>query len=236
MKKRFIMAIGGLVMMTSVSLVLADPPFWKSLGLTPSQTVQFKAIQKNKNAVEDPAKADKEASTDNLASQVLAKSKDIVIRPILAQIWADTKTIQDTEDNYWEALSNALTPTLVAKLYLKDHQPQSQDFATPVDTPVAGVPTQTPFDWNAYVGLTPVLQAQWENKESTYKTAVQQIEQTRDSSLQQLSQEVQDSATDSLIQSTLTLLFSSVQSLHQTNRIFWTNSLSDFLSPTQEAK
>jgi hypothetical protein len=230
MRNRFKLLISALLIFLPASLALADQTFIHSLGLTAPQAAQLKTAQQTKKTTLDPAKIDRDSSTQNLAGQVLANAGDSTVQPVLNQILNDTQTIDSADDSYWQNLTSFLTPTAAAKLYLKDHHPKNQN-----PSPNPGAP-KPHYDWTAYFGLTPTLQAQFKTADEARSASVKPAQENADSYLAQLSQQVQGNAEDSVILGSLSLILSNVQTIHQTEEAFWAATLPGFLSPTQEAK
>jgi hypothetical protein len=153
----------------------------------------------------------------------------------LNQILSDNKTINATEDLFWTSVGAFLTPTQVAKLYLKGHHPKNQ---TPSPQMSAPKPTnsQPLYNWNAYFGFSKEVQAQLKAADQNRNGQMKTAREERDAALVQLNQLVQSNAADPAILGVLKTIFSDEKNEHATEQAFWETTLPGFLNPTQMAK
>ncbi len=209
----------------------ADQGWDQYLALNPDQKAQLKAANEKRKGPLEIVRQDKDQATQDLANQVLANAGDAVLQPLLNQVLDDMQVIDKSDDTYWSSLLNFLTPTQVAKLYLKGHQPKNPGPAAP--HPPGPHPS---FKWDAYFGFNPVTAQQFKAADQARNAQMKNAREDQEAAIEQLNQLVQSNAADSAIQPTLTTLFNAIQTEHQTEQSFWGATLPGFLSPTQMAK
>lgn len=228
----------ALLSVTAVALLSSPPCFadqaWDQyLGLNPTQQGQLKSANQAKNDTVKPAKADKDTATQNLMSQVLANTGDQALQPLLTRIQGDIQTIDGAEENYWQTINGLLTPTQVAKIFLKGHAPKNPSQNHPPPKPVNPQPS---FNWNAYFGFSKEIQSQLKTADQQRSAQAKTTREEMEAAADQLNQLVQSNAADSALQPTLATVFSDLHSQHALEQSFWGITLPAFLSPTQEAK
>jgi hypothetical protein len=223
----------GIVIFWGISPALADKAWDTYLGLNPTQRGQLKMAGKTRGNMAKPAREDKDAATQTLMTQVLANAGDSTLQPILTQILGDIKTMDGAEDSFWQAIQSFLSPTQVAKIFLKGHPPKNTAQNPPPPKPAN---PQPPFNWNAYFGFTKDQQIQLKAADQQKNTQVKPTQEEKEAAIQQLSQLVQTNAPDTSIQPTLTTLFNDIETEYAANQAFWGTTLPGFLSPTQMAK
>lgn len=216
----------------SASHCLAEQASDRYLGLNPGQKAQLKSANQAKNDAVKPSKTDKDTVTQNLMSQVLANAGDPALQPLLTQIQGDIQTIDGAEENYWQTLGGFLTPTQVAKIYLKSHPPKNPA-QTPPQKPAN---PQMSFNWNAYFGLGKDLKSQLKAADQQRSAQAKTTREEMETAVDQLNQLVQSNAADSAIQPTLSTILTDLHSQHSLEQTFWGATLPGFLSPTQTAK
>ncbi len=226
-KVTLIAAVLGL----TASLSFADRAWDQYLNLNPIQKQQLNGDNKTKSNTVKPARADRDAATQTLITQILGNAGDSAIQPLLTQIFADTNTIDSSEDSYWPTISQFLSPTQVAKIFLKNHQPQN-----PPPAPAQPAMHPPKYNWTAYFGLTSTQQTQYKTDDQEKGTAEKELKASTNSLITQLNQQVQSNAGDGPIQPTLNQIFGNLQNQQQTELTFWTGTLPAFLTPTQIAK
>lgn len=221
-------------LLMAAKISYADRAWDLYLALTPPQHQQLKASNESKKKIVDPARLDKDSATQNLITQVLNNAGDTVVQPILNQILSDSQTIDNTEDTYWQSLQGFLTPTQVAKIFLKGHPPKNPSMVPPPSP--QGNPAKPKFNWNAYFGLNGATEAQLKAADNAKNAALKSVRDEKEAAIDQLRQLVQSNAADSAIQPTLATLFKDIQTEHQTDETFWGATLPGFLNPTQMAR
>jgi Spy/CpxP family protein refolding chaperone len=216
----------------------ADKAWDQYLGLNPQQHQQLKAAEESRKKIVDPAKLDRDSATQSLTGLVLGNSGDSAVQPVLNQVLSDIQTIDNAEDTFWQAIPGFLTPTQVAKIYLRNHPPKNPAMNPPPPSnpnPHPG-PRQPRPDWNAYFGLNPQTEGQLKAADNAKNVSLKGGREEKEAAVEQLQQLVQAGAADSAVQPTLATLFKDIQTDHQTEETFWGTTLSGFLTPTQVAK
>ena len=236
MKSRSILtAVAGFILALVWSAPChADKAWDQYLNLDPNQKAQYKPAEQNRKRTVDGTKKDREATTDNLAAQVLANSGDAAVQPVYSQVMGENKTINDADEAFWRTISGFLAPTQVAKIFLKWHKPKEPGNPT---TAKQGMPNPAPaFNWNDYFGLNKDQLAQLKAADKARGETMRTDKENFGASLTQLDQQVQSNGGDSAIQMTLTTLFSTMENQHRTEEDFWATNLPGFMSATQVAK
>lgn len=214
--------------------IQADPAWNQYLALNPDQKAQLKAANEKRKGPLQIVRQDKDEAIQNLVNQVKANAGDAALQPILTQILDDVQVIDKSDDAYWPSLMGFLTPTQVAKIYLKGHPPRST-IAPSVQRPNNPNPHPS-FKWEAYFGFNPATAQQFKAADQAKNNQMKPLHEEQEAAVEQLNQLVQSNAADSAIQPTLTTLFNAIQTEHQTEQAFWGTTLPGFLSPTQMAK
>jgi F0F1-type ATP synthase membrane subunit b/b' len=219
------------------SLSYADKAWDQYLGLSPQQHQQLKAAEQSKKNIVDPARQDKDQAIQNLIAQVLANAGDFAVKPILNQVLTDQQTIDNMDDTFWSSIQSYLSPTQVAKIFLKGHPPKNPSMNTPPPSnPNPPGPHQPKPSWNAYFGFSKDQESQLKADDGVKNASLKSIRAEKDAAIEQLRQLVQSNAADAAIQPTLTTLFKDTQTDHQTDETFWGSTLPGFLNPTQMAE
>lgn len=225
-------ALSTFSLLTAAGPSHADKAFDQYLALSPTQHHQLEAANKSRKSIADPAKAEKDSATQNLIGLVIGNTGDSGVQPVLNQVLSDTQTIDNAEDTYWQAIQGFLTPTQVAKIYLRNHPPKGPPPPPAPKPPGSGHPSK----WDVYFGFNPQTEGQFKAADKAKNASLKGVRQEKDAAVEQLRQLVQSGAADSAIQPTLATLFKDIQTEHQTEETFWGSTLPGFLAPTQVAK
>jgi len=235
MKKAGFLFLGllGVITATGTAPGWADPAWDQYLGLNPSQKAQLKAVNEKRKQPLEIVRQDKDDATQNMVNQVKSNAGDTALQATLKQVLDDIQVIDKADEDYWTALSGFLTPTQVAKIYLKGHPPKST-IAPAVQRPNNPNP---PFvKWNEYFGLNKPQSMQLKAADQARNSQMKPLKEEQEAAVEQLNQLVQSNAADTALQPTLTTLFNDLHSEHQAEEAFWGTTLPGFLAPTQMAK
>ncbi|SRR5579871_5723680 len=235
MKTMGFMLLGvlGVIAATGTAPGWADPAWDQYLGLNPSQKAQLKGVNEKRKQPLQIVRQDKDDATQNMVGQVKANAGADALLATLKQVLDDIQVLDKADEDYWAAISGFLTPTQVAKVYLKGHPPRST-IAPSVQHPNNPNP---PFvKWNEYFGLSKPQSIQLKAADQARNNQMKPLKEEQEAAVEQLNQLVQSNAADAALQPTLTTLFNDLHTEHQVEQSFWGTTLAGFLAPLQMAK
>ncbi len=181
--------LAGLLVLSALLLwgtipASADPAWDQYLALKPDQKAQLKAANEKRKGPLDIVRQDKDDATQNLVTQVKANAGDAVILPVLNQVLDDIQVIDHADETYWPTLSGFLTPTQVAKIYLKGHPPRST-IAPAVQHPNNPNPHPS-FKWDAYFGLSQPVAIQFKAADQARNKQMKNLREDQEAAVEQL--------------------------------------------------
>ncbi len=235
MKTVKLMLLGGwgFIAMAGVTPGWADPAWDQYLGLNPGQKAQLKVTNEKRKQPLQIVRQDKDDALQTMVNQVKSSAGDTALQATLRQVLDDVQVLDKADEDYWAAISGFLTPTQVAKVYLKGHPPKST-IAPAVQRPNNPNP---PFrKWEAYFGLDRAQSSQLKAADQARNSQMKPTREEQEAAMEQLNQLLQSGASDTALQPTLTTLFNDLHTEHQTEQAFWGTTLPGFLAPTQMAK
>jgi hypothetical protein len=99
---------------------------WKAyIALNPDQQDKLNAANKAKGTTLGPLRTNRDNDIETLRSKVNAHAPnahpDADILATFSTVKSDMKSISDTENGFWDTVAAFLSPTQVAKLFLKGH-------------------------------------------------------------------------------------------------------------------
>jgi Spy/CpxP family protein refolding chaperone len=213
-----------------------------ALNLSKEQHQKLDSANKAKASTVKSLRDQEESSIDQVRQKVDAMAPDAEIVTVFTEVKSAMKSLQSTENAYWETLTMFLTPTQQAKIFLKSHPPKNPvpPAATPAPAPKPGAAPQQqygnpPQDWKPYFGLTKDQQQKFDAANKTKSTALKPLHESQDAAIDALRQKVDAGAPDSDIAAAFSSVKAILKAIQDDETAYW-DGLAGFLTPTQQAK
>ncbi|GEM_PF-3585391 len=222
---------------------------WKTyFGLNADQQKKFDQANKDKAAKVKPQRDKEQPSIENLRQLVDAKASDGQISSAFSDMRLTGKSIQESEEQFLDAVSAFLTPTQEAKLLLKNHPPKNAATAQPPAVQPPKPPEDSALNvakkaedklaaeaWKQSFALAPDQKKQFDAANKAKGQAMKQLQADKETALEQLSQKVDAKAADADVKSSLDNARHALAAIPTAENAYW-DGLAGFLSPTQQAK
>lgn len=211
-----------------------------SLGMTKAMRERLNAVNKNKSANVKSLRDAQNTAIEDLRSKVDANAADADIAAVFSGIKAGMKSIRDAEIGYWDSLAVFLTPTQIAKIFLRSHPPKNSTAAPapaakPQPAPQATPPAMSEKDWKAYTALTKDQEDKLNAANKERGTNLASLKNTRDNDIENLRSRVNANASDADVQAAFSSVKSDLAAIMDADDGRW-DTVAAFLSPLQTAK
>ena len=230
----------GIIILVQSSYATAET---SAVALGKEQRHKLDSVNGTKSSNVKSLREKEDASVEQLRQKVDAKASDADIAAVFSTVRSYTKSIQAAEDGYWDSLAVFLSPSQQAGLFLKNHPPKNAlppaaGAASPPSSPTSKPPQQygnPPQDWKAYFGLTKDQQGKFDTANKAKAAALKTLRETQDGAIEALRQKVNSNASENDIAAAFTTVKTDMKAIQNAENSYW-DTLSGFLSPTQQAK
>jgi len=216
---------------------------WKTyFGATKEQQQKLDTANKAKSTTAKALRDQEDATIEQLRQKVEANAPDADLTTIFNTVKSTTKSIQKAENDFWDTIEGFLSPTQVAKLFLKSHPPKNQTASTAApantakpQTPSVVKPATPAQDWKSYFAATKEQQQKLDTVNKTKNEKVKSLREQKDNQIEQLRQKVDAAAPDNDIQTAFAAVRSSDKAIQDAENGYW-DTVAGFLTQTEQAK